>query len=167
MIHDAWSSFDTGIRRSTMTSGSTVATTVWSSAVKKTASATSPTVDQRAAGLPVLPLSWRNGTSCSVACMCAESRRRPGQTNRGTLRWHGARGPGEGSRFEWSGWSDSNRRPLAPHASALPGCATPRPAVEYHRPNRHSSSAAPGEPGTNRPGGWACSQSMGCTGRWA
>lgn len=26
----------------------------------------------------------------------------------------------------WSGWRDSNSRPLAPHASALPGCATPR-----------------------------------------
>src|SRR5450631_918556 len=27
----------------------------------------------------------------------------------------------------WSGRQDSNLRPLAPHASALPGCATPRP----------------------------------------
>ncbi len=27
----------------------------------------------------------------------------------------------------WSGRLDSNQRPLAPHASALPGCATPRP----------------------------------------
>jgi protein required for attachment to host cells len=27
---------------------------------------------------------------------------------------------------QWSGWRDSNSRPLAPHASALPGCATPR-----------------------------------------
>ena len=26
----------------------------------------------------------------------------------------------------WSGRRDSNSRPLAPHASALPGCATPR-----------------------------------------
>src|SRR5690554_5585106 len=25
-----------------------------------------------------------------------------------------------------SGWRDLNPRPLAPHASALPGCATPR-----------------------------------------
>src|SRR5712672_2452223 len=29
--------------------------------------------------------------------------------------------------FNWSGRQDSNLRPLAPHASALPGCATPRP----------------------------------------
>jgi hypothetical protein len=29
----------------------------------------------------------------------------------------------------WSGRQDSNLRPLAPHASALPGCATPRPDV--------------------------------------
>ena len=28
--------------------------------------------------------------------------------------------------FCWSGWRDSNSRPLAPHASALPGCATSR-----------------------------------------
>jgi hypothetical protein len=28
--------------------------------------------------------------------------------------------------FYWSGRWDSNSRPLAPHASALPGCATPR-----------------------------------------
>ncbi len=26
----------------------------------------------------------------------------------------------------WSGRQDLNLRPLAPHASALPGCATPR-----------------------------------------
>ena len=26
----------------------------------------------------------------------------------------------------WSGRKDLNLRPLAPHASALPGCATPR-----------------------------------------
>jgi hypothetical protein len=30
------------------------------------------------------------------------------------------------AHFGWSGWRDSNSRPLAPHASALPGCATPR-----------------------------------------
>src|ERR1700679_91973 len=29
--------------------------------------------------------------------------------------------------FNWSGRQDSNLRPPAPHASALPGCATPRP----------------------------------------
>ena len=27
---------------------------------------------------------------------------------------------------KWSGWTDSNRRPTAPKAVALPGCATPR-----------------------------------------
>src|ERR1700675_4863604 len=35
-------------------------------------------------------------------------------------------------RFEkWSGRRDSNSRPLAPHASALPGCATSRTQVKY------------------------------------
>ena len=34
--------------------------------------------------------------------------------------------------FHWSGRRDSNSRPLAPHASALPGCATPRlDAADY------------------------------------
>ena len=28
--------------------------------------------------------------------------------------------------FIWSGREDLNLRPLAPHASTLPGCATPR-----------------------------------------
>ncbi len=28
--------------------------------------------------------------------------------------------------FTKSGWRDLNPRPLAPHASTLPGCATPR-----------------------------------------
>src|SRR2546423_15368474 len=33
--------------------------------------------------------------------------------------------------IQWSGWRDSNSRPLAPHASALPGCATPRRRADY------------------------------------
>ena len=28
--------------------------------------------------------------------------------------------------LNWSGWPDLNRRPHAPQACALPGCATPR-----------------------------------------
>ncbi len=36
-------------------------------------------------------------------------------------------------RFIWSAWRDSNSRPLAPHASALPGCATRREAADYNR----------------------------------
>src|SRR5437588_10763598 len=31
--------------------------------------------------------------------------------------------------FGWSGRPDLNRRPHAPQACALPGCATPRPSV--------------------------------------
>ncbi len=33
-----------------------------------------------------------------------------------------------------SGWPDSNRRPLAPHASTLANCATPR--FNHHTPRR-------------------------------
>src|SRR5512133_2579772 len=40
---------------------------------------------------------------------------------------------------EWSAWRDSNSRPLAPHASALPGCATRRQAADY---NRHREGPA-------------------------
>ena len=29
-------------------------------------------------------------------------------------------------KLDWSGREDLNLRPLAPHASTLPGCATPR-----------------------------------------
>ncbi len=36
----------------------------------------------------------------------------------------------------WSGREDSNLRPLAPHASTLPGCATPRRAANYSRAAR-------------------------------
>ncbi len=36
----------------------------------------------------------------------------------------------------WSGRSDSNTRPLAPHASALPDCATPRLGVKLFRVSR-------------------------------
>src|SRR4029079_10918486 len=32
---------------------------------------------------------------------------------------------------EWSGRQDSNLRPSAPKADALPGCATPRHALRY------------------------------------
>jgi hypothetical protein len=32
-------------------------------------------------------------------------------------------------QFDWSGRPDLNRRPHAPQACALPGCATPRPGI--------------------------------------
>src|SRR5262245_24299930 len=43
----------------------------------------------------------------------------------------------------WSGRSDSNRRPSAPKADALPGCATPRPACcsERAAPNQRPLDA--------------------------
>ena len=40
--------------------------------------------------------------------------------------------PSEGNfYFEWSEWSELNRRPLAPEASALPSCATFRAPIFY------------------------------------
>jgi hypothetical protein len=42
----------------------------------------------------------------------------------------------------WSGWPDLNRRPHAPQACALPGCATPRPfGRRPHRSRRQGSIA--------------------------
>ena len=35
-----------------------------------------------------------------------------------------------GSPTNWSGWRDSNPRPIAPKAIALPGCATPRHGLQ-------------------------------------
>ncbi len=34
------------------------------------------------------------------------------------------------NRLIMSGWPDSNRRPLRPERSALPGCATPRVSAD-------------------------------------
>ena len=47
---------------------------------------------------------------------------------------------GIGGRF-WSGRHDSNVRPLPPHGSALPNCATPRRPVNHtlHIRQRHQS----------------------------
>src|SRR5215469_11367273 len=38
--------------------------------------------------------------------------------------------------YRWSGWPDLNRRPHAPQACALPGCATPRPLDDAERRRR-------------------------------
>ena len=43
------------------------------------------------------------------------------------------------SSYLWSGRRDSNSRPLAPHASALPGCATPRRSRNYRQWRRASN----------------------------
>src|SRR5690606_5278020 len=49
------------------------------------------------------------------------------------------------SEGKWSGRLDLNQRPLAPHASALPGCATPR------RNGVYPESAIEGRPIRSRP----------------
>src|SRR5215831_11094839 len=52
--------------------------------------------------------------------------------------------------YRWSGWPDLNRRPHAPQACALPGCATPRPqekrreSADYNRsPDEATGSCGP------------------------
>lgn len=47
----------------------------------------------------------------------------------------------------WSGRPDSNRRPPAPKAGALPGCATPRSSAHYHGSGEARRTAS----GYNRP----------------
>ena len=47
---------------------------------------------------------------------------------------------------KWSAWRDSNSRPLAPHASALPGCATRRQdldCISKIRPEKEVSEFLP------------------------
>ena len=46
----------------------------------------------------------------------------------------------------WSGREDSNFRPPAPHAGALPGCATPRPNRDYTVPLTRPDRAIAGFP---------------------
>jgi hypothetical protein len=46
------------------------------------------------------------------------------------------------SHAQWSGREDSNFRPPAPHAGALPGCATPRPNLRLYRGPWPTTSAA-------------------------
>ncbi len=54
---------------------------------------------------------------------------------------------GQSLLFQWSGREDSNFRPPAPHAGALPGCATPRPNLRlYRRPRVKTSEAGCGFP---------------------
>jgi hypothetical protein len=49
-----------------------------------------------------------------------------------------------GKNKDWSGREDSNLRPLAPHASALPGCATSRRCASHcsHKTRRIISESA-------------------------
>jgi hypothetical protein len=46
----------------------------------------------------------------------------------------------------WSGWGDLNSRPLRPERSALPSCATPRPARNLFGAARDFDSLAEARP---------------------
>ena len=72
------------------------------------------------------------GPTTSAAGSSTRDRPRGCSTDRRTTASRGGsrrRPAGEAERA--SGWSDSNRRPAAPKAAALPGCATPRTALPY------------------------------------
>src|SRR5690606_36534408 len=58
----------------------------------------------------------RTGGKGDISMAYRAARRRTAQTKK----------PARAGLIDWSGRRDSNSRPLAPHASALPGCATPR-----------------------------------------
>ena len=83
---------------------------------------------------------WHHQFGCPGGA--ALSRRQGGEAFRRCAcraRWCGA-GPQEKAgcmqrpsfKSLWSGREDSNFRPPAPHAGALPGCATPRPNLELY-----------------------------------
>jgi hypothetical protein len=72
----------------------------------------------------------------------------PGRTPQTSGAAMGSRLVMQESRGIWSGWRDSNSRHLAPKASALPGCATPRTA-QFYRNRRFTvkpNSACPSMP---------------------
>jgi hypothetical protein len=48
-------------------------------------------------------------------------------------------------RKDWSGRPDSNRRPPAPKAGALPGCATPRQSTTYDQISFHLNRNTEGQ----------------------
>src|SRR3989304_5525224 len=54
-------------------------------------------------------------------------------------------------REVWSGWPDLNRRPPAPKAGALPGCATPRRTPTISHPPRSRRAAGPPPPPAEEP----------------
>src|SRR5205823_12458973 len=69
---------------------------------------------------------------------------------------------GEGG---WSGREDSNLRPPAPKAGALPDCATPRRGARKHKQNSafdERDSATPPAPPDSRPSGAAGAPSATC-----
>ena len=70
------------------------------------------------------------------------------------LHEHPPKGKGPGTRpgpsKDWSGRKDSNLRPPAPHAGALPDCATPRPKTAAAGPSRPAEDNR--WPGTDKDG---------------
>src|SRR5262245_4559145 len=81
------------------------------------------------AGLSAGVVAVRPSFACCIVAssvLTVNCQDEPSSTRRGTL--HGAAQVGAATPLEsWSEWGDLNSRPLAPHASALPGCATLRP----------------------------------------
>src|SRR5581483_2841203 len=57
----------------------------------------------------------------------------------------------EWTEVKWSGRLDSNQRPPAPKAGALPGCATPRPTLPSYRTSSTQPRAARLTPSPPRP----------------
>src|SRR5215470_11317102 len=85
-----------------------------------------PSGDPRAGVMPVSSRLRRRPFLVGAGTPCASwGERRSIQRTEGDKRW--GRHAGVTPQFEkWSGRPDSNRRPPAPKAGALPGCATSR-----------------------------------------
>ena len=86
---------------------------------------------RRATRRPTASTVLRRGSAAASdarACGSGDVGRRPVVRHKRPAREHRAR-----PDIEWSGREDSNFRPPAPHAGALPGCATPRPNRRLYR----------------------------------
>ena len=82
---------------------------------------------------------WILGTSTTRPVVSSPSRARSAQPCYRCVRNNPSPMSLEWTLGKWSGRLDSNQRPPAPKAGALPGCATPRP-VGHYRTRRHDAS---------------------------
>src|SRR4051812_11390528 len=101
-----------------------------------------------------LPLSYGHHRKLSLACPAGLEPTTPSLEGWCSIRLSYGQLPGKRAKI-WSGWRDLNTRHLAPKASALPGCATPRKWRQMillaHLPGNGSSLRQGGLSGTKAP----------------
>ncbi len=85
---------------------------------------------ERKAATRHAPNPARAGAAIASATITGASRARSAASESGSASALIRMGSDRTAGGNWSGREDSNFRPPAPHAGALPGCATPRPSRE-------------------------------------